>query len=108
MAIATVEVALILKIWGTIHFKVLRRKLWFFLSIGFLIGSSTILTFTAVAFINPGTGSLLLKSFIVFSLGLGVIWLRERLASTQTIGAIIAISCLLSPVNKFAVWFALC
>ena len=92
MAIATVEVALILKIWGNIHLEVLRRKLWFFLSIGFLVGSSTILTFMAVAFIDPGTGSLLLKSSIVFSVGLGVVWLRERLVSIQAIGGIIAIA----------------
>lgn len=92
LAIATVEVALILRIWGHIHLEVLRRHFWFFLSIGFLVGSSTILTFMAVAFIDPGTGSLLLKSSIVFSVGLGVIWLRERLTSTQTIGAIIAIA----------------
>ncbi|NIP23506.1 MAG: DMT family transporter, partial [Phycisphaerae bacterium] len=92
MAIATVEVALILKIWGHIRFEVLFRHLWFFLSIGFLVGSSTILTFMAVAFIDPGTGSLLLKSSIVFSVGLGVVWLRERLASIQTIGAIIALA----------------
>ncbi len=91
MAIATVEVALILKIKGRIRFEVLFRHLWLFLSIGFLVGSSTILTFMAVAFIDPGTGSLLLKSSIVFSLGLGVIWLRERLALTQTMGATIAI-----------------
>lgn len=92
MAIATVEMALILKIWGTIHFEVLWKNLWFFLSLGFLVGFSTILTFMAVAFIDPGTGSLLLKSSIVFSVGLGVIWLRERLALTQAIGGIIAIA----------------
>lgn len=92
IAIATVEVALILKIWGQIHLEVLRRNLWLFLSIGFLVGSSTILTFMGVAYIDPGTGSLLLKSSTVFSVGLGVIWLRDRLASTQTIGAIIAIA----------------
>ncbi len=92
LAIATVEVALILRIWGTINFDVLREKLWFFLGIGFLVGSSTILTFASVAFIDPGTGSLLLKSSIVFSVMLGVIWLREWLNLTQTVGAIIALA----------------
>jgi len=91
MTIATVEVALILKIWGHIHLEVLRRHLWFFLTMGFLVGSSTVLTFTAVAFIDPGTGSLLLKSSIVFSMGLGVIWLREHLTATQIVGAGVAI-----------------
>jgi drug/metabolite transporter (DMT)-like permease len=92
MSIATVEVALILKIWGNIQADVLRRHFWFFLGIGCLVGSSTILTFWAVAFIDPGTGSLLLKSSIIFSVGLGVIWLRERLTSIQTVGAILAIA----------------
>lgn len=92
MAIATVQVAVILKIWGNIHFEVLRRYVWFFLGTGFLVGSSTIFSFLAVAYIDPGTGSLLLKSSIVFSVGLGIVWLRERMTSTQAIGGIIALA----------------
>lgn len=92
MSIATIQIALVLKIWGNIHLEVLRRYLWFFLATGFLVASSTVLSFTAVAYIDPGTGALLLKSSIIFSLGFGVVWLRERLVSTQKIGALIAIA----------------
>lgn len=91
MAIGAIEVAVILKVWGQIQVDVLRQHLWFFLSMGFLVGTSTVLTFMSVAFIDPGTGSLLLKSTTVFSVAFGVIWLRDRLALEQLIGAVLAI-----------------
>jgi O-acetylserine/cysteine efflux transporter len=91
MAIGAIEVAIILKLWGQIQVDVLRQNLWFFLSIGFLVGTSTVLTFMSVAFIDPGTGSLLLKSATVFSVAFGVIWLRERLVLDQLIGTVLAI-----------------
>ena len=92
MGIATLEVALFMKASNRIHFDVLRDHIWFFLGIGFLIAASTILTFMSVAFIDPGTASLLSKSSIIFSLGLGIVWLRERFSGTQTIGAVIAVA----------------
>jgi O-acetylserine/cysteine efflux transporter len=91
MGIATFEVALLIRLGGPIRLDVLRDHIWFFLSIGFLVAASTILTFMSVAFIDPGTASLLGKSSIVFGVGLGVIWLRERLTIPQSIGALIAI-----------------
>jgi drug/metabolite transporter (DMT)-like permease len=91
MAIATVEVALFIQWRGRIRFSVLREHLWLFLSIGFLVGTSTVLTFMSVEFIDPGTASLLGKSSIVFGVALGVLWLQDRFTITQTVGALIAI-----------------
>ena len=89
MAIATVEVAVFAQLQGGIHLAVLRRYLWFFLSMGFLVAASTILTFMSVAFIDPGTASLLGKSSVLFGVGFGVFWLRERLSSSPSSRAII-------------------
>jgi drug/metabolite transporter (DMT)-like permease len=91
MGMATVEVALFMKARNGIHLEVLRDHVWFFLGLGFLVAASTILTFLAVAYVDPGTASLLAKSSIVFSVGLGVVWLRERFTITQTVGAVVAI-----------------
>jgi O-acetylserine/cysteine efflux transporter len=91
MAIATIEVAIFMQWRGAIRFDVLRRHLWFLLSIGFLVATSTILTFISVAFIDPGTASLLGKSSVLFGVGLGVFWLRERLTPIQIVGIVLAI-----------------
>ncbi|MCB9079672.1 MAG: DMT family transporter [Anaerolineaceae bacterium] len=91
MALATVEVGLFVKLGGVIHFDILRRHLLFFLSVGFLVAASTILTFMSVAFIDPGTASLLGKSSIVFGLVLGILWLKDRFVPVQIAGAIVAI-----------------
>jgi O-acetylserine/cysteine efflux transporter len=91
MAIATIEVAVFMQLRGGIHFDVLWHHLWFFLSVGFLVAASTILTFMSVAFIDPGTASLLGKSSVLFGVGLGVFWLRERLTPIQTLGTMLAI-----------------
>jgi drug/metabolite transporter (DMT)-like permease len=89
--VATVEVAVFLAIWDKIDFTVFRRHLWFFLSIGFLVAASTVLTYASVAFIDPGTASLLGKMSTLFSLGFGLIWLRERFSTRQFLGALVAI-----------------
>jgi O-acetylserine/cysteine efflux transporter len=92
MAIATIEVAIFMQLRGGIHFDVLWRHLWFFLSVGFLVAASTILTFISVAYIDPGTASLLGKSSVLFGIGFGVFWLRERLTSIQVVGTMLAIA----------------
>jgi drug/metabolite transporter (DMT)-like permease len=69
----------------------LRRYFWFFVTIGFLIAASLVLTYIAVIFIDPGTASLLSKTAVVFGLGFGIIWLRERLNTMESIGALVAL-----------------
>ena len=91
LGIATLQVALFWSFWDKIQFGLFRRHLWYFLTIGFLVATSTALNFTAVAFIDPGTASLLAKTSIVFALGFGLFWLRERLSPVQSAGAVVAI-----------------
>ena len=92
IAIGTVEVGLFGFLKRRIHFKTLGRHPWFFLSIGTLIGISTIINYKAMAFIDPGTASLLAKASILMSFGLGVLWLREKLVKSQFAGAFLAIA----------------
>ena len=72
LAIATVQVAIFAKWQGHFRIKVLRQNLWFFLAVGFLVAVSTALNYASVAFIDPGTATLLGKTTIVFGLGFGI------------------------------------
>jgi drug/metabolite transporter (DMT)-like permease len=92
MAVPMVLVGLYGWINGRIHFRTLFRNLWFFLSIGALIGVSTIINYEAIAFIDAGTASFLGKASILMSLGLGIFWLRERLTMLQGWGALVAVA----------------
>ena len=92
MAIGALQVGLYGWFRGRIHIRTLFRNAWFFISIGLLIGISTIINYEAVAFIDPGTASLLAKASILMSVGLGILWLRERLTKWQGCGAILALT----------------
>jgi drug/metabolite transporter (DMT)-like permease len=70
LAVGTVEVALFMGIGNGIRLEVFRRHAWFFVIIGFLVAASTMLTYSSVEFIDPGTASLLGKMSTLFSLGL--------------------------------------
>jgi drug/metabolite transporter (DMT)-like permease len=91
MAIGTLQVGLYGFLNRQIRFRTLFKHLWFFLSIGALIGVSTIINYEAVAFIDPGTASILGKASILMSVGLGLFWLRERLTRFQGLGAMLAL-----------------
>ncbi len=93
LGVATVEVAIFLAIWDQqIRLAVWRRYAWFFLSIGFLVATSTAINYTAVAYIDPGTASLLAQTSILYGLGFGLIWLKERFTPFQLAGAFVAIA----------------
>jgi drug/metabolite transporter (DMT)-like permease len=92
LAVSTVEVAVFMGIWDRISFDVFRRYTWFFLSIGFLVAASTALSYGSVAFVDPGTASLLGKMSTLFSLGFGLIWLRERFTAFEWLGVLSAIA----------------
>jgi len=68
-----------------------RKNVWFFIGIGLLIAASENLNYSAVAYIDPGTASLLGQTGKIWSLGLGLFWLREKLTRPQFLGAILAI-----------------
>ena len=91
LGIATVEVMILVWIRDQIRFDIFRRHLWFFLSIGLLVATSTTINYAAVAFIDPGTASLLGETTVLFGLGFGLIWLRERLVTLEIFGAVMTI-----------------
>jgi len=70
---------------------VFRRYLWFFLAVGFLVATSTVLNYTSVAFVDPGTAALLSKTSVLFGLAFGLIWLKERFTPIETVGAVTTI-----------------
>jgi O-acetylserine/cysteine efflux transporter len=91
-AIGTLQIGLYGFFCRRIHFTTLFKNLWFFLSIGALIGVSTIINYEAVAFIDAGTASLLAKSSILMSVLLGIFWLQDRLTKMQGYGVILALA----------------
>ncbi|MBV7329412.1 DMT family transporter [Chloroflexi bacterium TSY] len=91
MGIATLKVGLYGWIMGGLSLQILRKNFIFFSSIGILIGVSTLLTFTAVKYIDAGTAAMLSKMSTLFGIGFGVFWLKEHFASTQLGGALLAI-----------------
>ena len=87
LGVSTVEVGLFALARKRLHLSALKRHFWFFLVIGFLIAVSTNINYEAVAFIDPGTASLLSQTSILFGLGFGVLWLRDKLTWQQLGGA---------------------
>lgn len=86
-----------LQVGGYLAFR--RRLRWrafgehwrFFAAIGLLVAASTVINYGAVAYIDPGTASLLGRAAVLFSLGFGLFWLRERLRPNELLGALLAI-----------------
>ena len=91
LGIATVEVAAFQIARGNAGVGALRRHWRFFAVIGVLVAASTVINYTAVAYVDPGTASLLGKTGVLFSLALGTLWLRERLRPIEVLGAGLAI-----------------
>ncbi len=91
MTVATVEIAVFAAARRQIDWQIFRENAKFFLFIGFLIAAATALSFTAVAYIDPGTASLIARMNTVFALGFGILWLQERLARGEQIGAFVAV-----------------
>jgi drug/metabolite transporter (DMT)-like permease len=77
---------------GELHLASLRRHFWFYLSVGFLVGASTAMSYSAVAFIDTGTASMLAKTSTLFSIVIGLWWLREQLHRLQIVGALLALA----------------
>ncbi|MBI2203652.1 MAG: DMT family transporter [Candidatus Rokubacteria bacterium] len=90
VGLATLEMAIISR--GRLDAGVLRRHWRFFLVVGLLVGVNTNLGFVAMRYVEPGTASLLSRTSILFGVGLGVLWLGERLTRVETAGAGVAIA----------------
>lgn len=91
LVVGLVETAVYLAWRRQIKWSVLRENLWFFLVVGFLVAAGTSISFAAVAYIDPGSASLIAQTYTIFTLGLGLFWLRERLRPLQLVGAALAI-----------------
>lgn len=90
LAIGAVEVTALGLIQKRLRLKVLWENWPLFLAIGLLISLSMSINYRAVAFIDPGTASLLSKTSILFGLVFSLVWLREPLAPVQGLGALLA------------------
>jgi drug/metabolite transporter (DMT)-like permease len=90
LGLGMVELAIFAR--GRLEWRVLVRHRWFFVTIGLLVGVNTNLGFLAMRYVEPGTASTLSRTSIVFGVGLGVLWLGERLTRVQSAGALLAIA----------------
>lgn len=92
LGIATVQIG-IYGLWRRqISLTALRRHFWFLTAVGFLVGASTALSYSAIAYIDTGTAAMLGKSTTLFTIALGILWLREHLRPIQIIGALLALA----------------
>ena len=91
LVIATTEVGIYGIATKQLRFTTFQKNVWFFLGIGLLVAVSTNLNYAAVGYIDPGTASLLGKTGQIWSLGLGLFWLQEKLTRPQFLGATLAI-----------------
>jgi drug/metabolite transporter (DMT)-like permease len=89
--IATLQIGIFGTWRGQIHWSSMRTHFWFYTSIGVLVGASTALGYSAVAFIDPGTASMLSKTSTLFSILIGIVWLGERLRPRQWLGTGLAL-----------------
>lgn len=92
LAVATIQVGAFAIAKGKFRWGTFRERMPFFLSIGALVALSTTINYIAVGFIDPGTAALLSQMSVLFGLGFGLLWLRERLTRDQLIGALICIA----------------
>src|SRR5262245_59235566 len=92
LGIGTIQVGLFGLATRRIHLRTFMQQRWFFLAIGFMVAASTVLNYTAVALVDPGTASLLSKTSLIFGVVIGVVWLRERLSPGQIGGALLAVA----------------
>ena len=92
LAVSTVQVGIFGVLTRRIHWQIARRHFWLFVAIGALIAVSTMANYEAVAFIDPGTASLLSQTSVLFGLAFGLFWLRDRLTRRQIAGALLAVS----------------
>ncbi len=74
-----------------IKLVVLRDHLPFFGLLGFLLALDLVLGYASVEFVDPGTAALLARSSTLFSIGLGVFWLKERLNRAMILGTAVAL-----------------
>jgi drug/metabolite transporter (DMT)-like permease len=90
LGIATIEVAILTR--RQLRLAPLLRHWRFFTTIGLVVAVNTNLGFLAVKFVDPGTAALLSRTSVIFGVGLGVVWLGERLDRVELAGAVVALA----------------
>ena len=90
LVLGALQIAVLLR--GRIDWGVLVRHRWLFLTVGLLVGVNTNMGFVAMKYVDPGTASLLSRTSIIFGVALGVLWLGERLARVELVGALVAVA----------------
>lgn len=91
MAIGAAEVGIFGIVTKRLSLATLLRHWRFFVAIGFCIGVSTAISYSAVAIIDPGTASILGKTSIVYGVVIGILWLGDRFSRAQVVGALVAL-----------------
>ncbi len=91
MAVGVVEVGIFGVVTGRLGISTFTNHWRFFLAIGFCIGVSTAISYSAVALIDPGTASILNKTSIIYGLAFGFFWLGDRFSPVQIVGAGVAL-----------------
>lgn len=91
LSVATLEVFGFLAIRGEVRWSVLRNNLWFFAAVGGLVGGATWLSYASVRFVDPGTAALLSRSSTIFTIVLGLVWLKDRLNMWEWLGTAVAL-----------------
>ncbi len=91
LGVSTIEIGLFTFRRTKLEFGTFKQNLGFFTMIGFLIAASTNINYEAVAFIDPGTASLLSQTSVLFGLGFGLLWFKDRFTPQQLIGILLAI-----------------
>jgi drug/metabolite transporter (DMT)-like permease len=90
LAIATLQVAVLT--WGRVRLATLLRHWRFFTTVGLVVAVNTNVGFLAVKFVDPGTAALLSRTSVIFGVGLGLVWLEERLDRIEVAGASLALA----------------
>lgn len=92
LAVATVQVSAFAAVKGKLNWQAFAHRAPFFLAVGALVAVSTTVNYIAIGFVDPGTAALLSQTSVLFGLGFGLLWLRERLTRAQLIGAVVCIA----------------
>ncbi len=107
LGIAAAEFAIFLIVTGRVDTRILKAHFGFFALIGFLVAAATAMNYSAVTFVDAGTASLLSRSSTIFAIGMGVIWLKDRLSPLQWLGAAVALIGVLTisfqPIQSFQI-----
>lgn len=92
MLVATLQIGVYGLVTRRIHWRSLAHDLRFYAVVGFLVGGSTALGYTAVNYIDVGTAAMLGKMSTLLSLLIGLWWLHERLSRIQLLGGMLALA----------------